>query len=237
MAHLYAVIVRDDDERGFDTVASELGWYIDQHGRNNYKAEFVSNPLTPEQGDDFHAIVIQSGRVLDSLDAENEPRGEAENVKGAVDDATSLLAAIRHRVEYELDAEAEEALETALDAWDRFVQRVNVRAIGAEHGDSYPGIHWPTRADCTLPPDGWSWVERCDEADIYEDDEEAAYALIKILGERRDADTLPNFEVRWFDRETHEPTPDNEYHSGASVAINVPESFAWITPQHETEGN
>lgn len=83
-----------------------------------------------------------------------------------------------------------------------------------EPKDPYPGIFWPVKSDSQDPPDGWSWVERLDEADLYESDWDAAQALIEKHG-------VPATEVRWFDRYTHEPLDD--YRTGASVAINVPE--------------
>jgi hypothetical protein len=86
-----------------------------------------------------------------------------------------------------------------------------------EHADGLVGIHWPTKADNTDPPEGWSWVERCDMCELFEDDEAAARALIVKLG-------LPATEVAWFDRYSHEPVPGNKYVTGASVAINIPET-------------
>lgn len=85
-----------------------------------------------------------------------------------------------------------------------------------EHADGLVGIHWPTKADNTDPPEGWSWVERCDMCELFEDDEAAARALIVKLG-------LPATEVAWFDRYSHEPVPGNKYVMGASVAIKIPE--------------
>jgi hypothetical protein len=73
---------------------------------------------------------------------------------------------------------------------------------------------WPADPDGWQPPADWSWVERCDAADLYPDDEAAAHALARLLGQ-------PDAEVRWFDRQTREPLED--YRPGASAAIHLPE--------------
>lgn len=77
--------------------------------------------------------------------------------------------------------------------------------------DTYAGIHWPASPGGLAPPDGWSWVERCDDCAVYDDDEHAAIVLILELGR-------PHLSVAWFDRATLTQLPG--YRSGASVAIN-----------------
>lgn len=77
------------------------------------------------------------------------------------------------------------------------------------------GIHWPADPDGFDPPDGWSWVERCDSCNRYLDDETAAKRLNE-LGH--------GTECRYFDRETLEDRSADLAGSdldGCSVALNV----------------
>jgi len=89
-----------------------------------------------------------------------------------------------------------------------------VRCTDCPSGD-LAGIHWPADPDGFDPPEGWSWVERCDSCQRYPDDESAAKQL-NDLGH--------GTEYRYFDRETLEDrsadteSPELE---GCSVAINV----------------
>jgi hypothetical protein len=77
------------------------------------------------------------------------------------------------------------------------------------------GIRWPADPDGFDPPEGWSWVERCDSCYRYPDDESAAKHLNE-LGH--------GTEYRYFDRDTledrstHAECPDLE---GCSVALNA----------------
>jgi len=94
------------------------------------------------------------------------------------------------------------------------------RAEAEDEGQFVPyGIAWPIKADGCDPPDGWSWVEKGDDEDVYDSDEDAAKALIEAgIGT----------EYRYFHRATLEDRtkgPGAEWAdlNGCSVAINVPE--------------
>jgi hypothetical protein len=95
-----------------------------------------------------------------------------------------------------------------------------VRCTACPSGE-LAGIRWPADPDGFDPPEGWSWVERCDSCNRYPDDESAAKHLNE-LGH--------GTEYRYFDRDTledrstHAECPDLE---GCSVAINalVPVDF------------
>lgn len=79
------------------------------------------------------------------------------------------------------------------------------------------GIAWPIKTDGCDPPEGWSWVERDDDADIYRFDSDAAEALIAAgIGT----------EWSYFDRVTHDRITGDEVVSTRApigTAVNVPE--------------
>ena len=77
------------------------------------------------------------------------------------------------------------------------------------------GVIWPSLSDGRYPPDGWTWVERDDGADVYPHDEAAAEALIAAgIGT----------EFGYFRRSDYVRMP--AYVPGCSVAINVPDPAA-----------
>jgi hypothetical protein len=130
MAHFYTLVVSDGRERGFDRMAQIMAASVE--GRVGCRLDWISNPLVPAPGapDDFDAITLQHGTVLDSLNAEDEPESEDENLKALVGRATVLLTNVRERVESKLGDEYHEddglgdALERCLDYWDSFVRSV-----------------------------------------------------------------------------------------------------------------
>jgi hypothetical protein len=116
-------VVRDEQELGFDEVASAVGNALTLYrppSQPEFELSFVSNPLVPDQGDDFDTIVLQSGDVLDSLDAENEPRKPMENLRAAVQDASRVLAALHRRID---GTGLMSGLEDALDRWDAWAEQ------------------------------------------------------------------------------------------------------------------
>lgn len=77
--------------------------------------------------------------------------------------------------------------------------------------DTHHAIHWPACPDGYAPPAGWTWVERCDDCALCDDDEYAAIVLILELGR-------PYLAVAWFDRDALQRL--SRYRPGASVAID-----------------
>ena len=65
MPHTYAIVVTDEAELGFDLVAAFVRERMTAGGVG---VNWLSNPLiASEAPDDFHAIVLEHGDVLDAL--------------------------------------------------------------------------------------------------------------------------------------------------------------------------
>jgi hypothetical protein len=113
MGHIYAIVVTDEEELGFDSFAERVNERITTGGVG---VNWLSNPLIPiDESDDFHAIVLEHGDALDSLDAEDKPRPAGENLRAAVQDADSVLRSLRGRVD---GTGLIAGLDDALDRWD-----------------------------------------------------------------------------------------------------------------------
>jgi hypothetical protein len=220
---VFAVIFNDPRKRGYEKVSTDVSRLLEGQG---YDALFQSNefPASREQVEDpdFHVSVFAHGDRLMPYTAFDEtpspPQTDAEKLADLMELASHVLRRVKDKADEFFTSDAGDigwplmALTSALDRWDEFVS-------GAEDWGKYPGIAWPIYSDGATPPAGWTWVERDDEMDLYEDDEAAARALIEKHG-------VPATEIRWFYRNSLKPVPENEHASGASVAINIPESEA-----------
>ena len=113
MAHIYAIVVTDEAELGFDLFA---GLVNERMTAGGVGVNWLSNPLiASEAPDDFHAIVLEHGDTLDSLDAEDKPRTRMENLRAAVQDADGVLRSLHDRID---GTALIVGLEDALDRWD-----------------------------------------------------------------------------------------------------------------------
>jgi hypothetical protein len=113
MAHVYAIVVTDEAKLGFALFAERVNERMTAGGVG---VNWLSNPLiASEAPDDFHAIVLEHGDALDSLDAEDKPRTPMENLRAAVQDADAVLRSLRDRID---GTALMVGLEEALDRWD-----------------------------------------------------------------------------------------------------------------------
>ena len=113
MATIYAIVVTDQAELGFDLFAALVNERITAGGVG---VNWLSNPLiASEVPDDCHAIVLAHGDTLDSLDAEDKPRTPIENLRAVVQDADGVLRSLRDRID---GTALMVGLEDALDRWD-----------------------------------------------------------------------------------------------------------------------
>ena len=113
MAHIYAIVVTDEEELGLDSFAERVN---ERMTAGSVGVNWLSNPLIPSEApDDLHAIVLEHGDVLDSLDAEDKPRTHVENLRAAVQGAETILRSLHERIE---GTGLVAGLEDVLDRWD-----------------------------------------------------------------------------------------------------------------------
>lgn len=119
MAHIYAIVVTDERELGFDSFVELME---ERLTTGDVGVNWLSNPLIPsERSDDFHAVVLAHGTVLDALDAEDKPRTRMEHLRAGVQDADSILRSLRDRVE---GTGLSVGLDDALDRWDAWAAEI-----------------------------------------------------------------------------------------------------------------
>lgn len=157
------------------------------------------------------AFAVASIMVRESLETAAKPLAETlEYTMGLVvndhDDVLALIMEHGTKIERgEIDG----------DVRDAYVAEQVDHDDGMCDDDEPAGVHWPADPDGVDPPEGWTWVERCDASDLYADDELAAFALRDSL-ESRPGELA--YEIAWFDRKTLKRLDD--YEPGASCAIN-----------------
>jgi hypothetical protein len=119
MAHIYAIVVTDEEELGFALFAERVNARMSGGAVGVY---WLSNPLIArETPDDFHAIVLHRGCVLTSLDADDKSRAPLEALRAAVQDATSVLRSLHARIDV---TGLMVGLEDVLDHWDAWAALV-----------------------------------------------------------------------------------------------------------------
>jgi len=145
MAHIYAIVVTDEEELGFDSFSERVNERLTTGGVG---ANWLSNPLIPRGSpDDFHAIVLERGDMLDSLDAEDNRRTPIENLRAAVQDVDGVLRSLYGRVD---GTGLAAGLEDALDRWDAWASQFKDPAYVAARCEE-PG---PAAARRGGPPAG-----------------------------------------------------------------------------------
>lgn len=118
MTHIYAVVVTDEAALGFELFAARVNERLTTSG---VAVNWLSNPLIgSEWPDDFHAVVLEHGRTLDSLDAEDKPRTTMENLRAAVRDVDSVLRSLHTRID---GTTLMVGMEDVLDRWDTWSAR------------------------------------------------------------------------------------------------------------------
>ena len=67
--------------------------------------------------------------------------------------------------------------------------------VCADLGFQIPGVLCPVATAGEQAPGNWHFVERCDTCEIYDDDDEASYAMARHLGS-----PIRRFDVKALDR-------------------------------------
>lgn len=127
MAHIYAIVVTDEEELGFESFEGRVN---DRLTTGSIGVNWLSNPLIPtDVSSEFQAIVLEHGDTLGALDDEGKQRTAGENLRAAVEDADRLHRSLRRNVG---GTALLAGLDAALECWDGWAAQFKDR-------DGFPG--------------------------------------------------------------------------------------------------